>query len=68
MLHTPIRTHTILTTMSDRSGSENRQRSSQIGLRLTEEEFLEIWKKAQEAGMGIQDYIRWQLLSDAPMA
>jgi predicted DNA binding CopG/RHH family protein len=54
--------------MSDRSGSENRQRGTQVGLRLTDEEFQELWKRASAENMSIQDYIRWQLLSDAPMA
>lgn len=54
--------------MSDRSGSETRQRERQVGLRLTQEEFVKLCDLADEADMNVQDYIRWQLFSDAPMA
>lgn len=52
--------------MNERSGSENRQRTMQIGLRLTNEEFEELWRKAFAADMSIQDYIRQEVLEETP--
>lgn len=47
--------------MTDRSGSNKRQRTVQVGLRFTPEEAAELWDKATDLELNIQSYIRKEL-------
>jgi predicted DNA binding CopG/RHH family protein len=40
-----------------RRGTETRQRTVQIGLRLTPEESMDLWDRASRRGMNIQQYL-----------
>lgn len=51
---------------SSRSGSEKRQRTVSVAVRLTESEHAELLKRADEVGLSVASFVRIQILDVPP--